>query len=126
MSCCAAAKPQGRADTPSKLCRMVDGDEEHPMSTFARLNTQEVPAPRDCSDFWQEPASSFLASGRRADPAESWPWHAGQLCAWPAKQVETAAHHAHCNHCILSCQLFQSMLTLRHRCVEHGHVLDIA
>ena len=48
---------------------MVDGDEEHPMSTFARLNTQEVPAPRDFSDFWQEPASSFLASGRRAAPA---------------------------------------------------------
>ena len=43
---------------------MVDGNEEHAMSTFARLNTQEVPAPRDFSDFWQEPTSSFLASGR--------------------------------------------------------------
>ena len=33
------------------------------MSTFARINTQDVPAPRDFTDFWKEPTSSFLASG---------------------------------------------------------------
>ena len=47
----------------SSARRMDDATEDHSMRTYARLNTLEVPAPRDFSDFWQEPSSWFLASG---------------------------------------------------------------
>lgn len=68
-------------------CRMVDSNDEHCISTFARINTQEVAIPRDFTDFWQEPTSSFLASGACQIRCRCPTWVSGSLQLTQSTQV---------------------------------------
>jgi hypothetical protein len=36
------------------------------ITTYARISCQEVEVPADLTDYWQEPASYFLAAGAGA------------------------------------------------------------
>lgn len=44
-------------------CEMRDGGEGSLVNMYAQLDSQEMPIPKDMSDYWQDPSSYFLISG---------------------------------------------------------------
>ena len=56
---------------------MRDGGEGSLVNMYAQLDSQEMPIPKDMSDYWQDPSSYFLISG---DPRASTPCHAACCC----------------------------------------------
>lgn len=44
--------------------RLLDTSEEQQLCTYARINTLELELSAELSEYWQEPSSYFLASGR--------------------------------------------------------------
>lgn len=45
------------------LCRMSEHGEGNVVNIYAQLDSQEMPIPKDLSDYWQDPSSYFLISG---------------------------------------------------------------
>lgn len=44
-------------------CRMNEGGEGSVVNMYAQLDSQEMPIPKDLSDYWQDPSSYFLIPG---------------------------------------------------------------
>ena len=44
-------------------CRMNEGGEGSIVNMYAQLDSQEMPIPKDLSDYWQDPSSYFLIPG---------------------------------------------------------------
>ena len=42
---------------------MSEHDEGNVVNIYAQLDSQEMPIPKDLSDYWQDPSSYFLISG---------------------------------------------------------------
>lgn len=49
---------------------MSEHGEGNVVNIYAQLDSQEMPIPKDLSDYWQDPSSYFLISG---SPSESYP-----------------------------------------------------
>lgn len=45
------------------MCRMSEHGEGNVVNIYAQLDSQEMPVPKDLSDYWQDPSSYFLISG---------------------------------------------------------------
>ena len=45
------------------MCRMSEHGEGNVVNIYAQLDSQEMPIPKDLSDYWQDPSSYFLISG---------------------------------------------------------------
>ncbi|KAL3155870.1 hypothetical protein ABBQ32_012873 [Trebouxia sp. C0010 RCD-2024] len=44
-------------------CQMSEQGEGNDVNIYAQLDSQEMPIPKDLSDYWQDPSSYFLTSG---------------------------------------------------------------
>ncbi|DBB03695.1 TPA: hypothetical protein ACH3X3_011014 [Trebouxia sp. C0006] len=44
-------------------CQMNEGGEGSVVNMYAQLDSQEMPIPKDLSDYWQDPSSYFLIPG---------------------------------------------------------------
>lgn len=45
------------------MCRMTEQGEGNVVNIYAQLDSQEMPIPKDLSDYWQDPSSYFLIPG---------------------------------------------------------------
>ena len=52
---------------------MNEGGEGSLVNMYAQLDSQEMPIPKDLSDYWQDPSSYFLI------PGENWPLDSNAL-----------------------------------------------
>ncbi len=50
-------------------CRMNEGSEGSVVNMYAQLDSQEMPIPKDLSDYWQDPSSYFLIPGDHILPS---------------------------------------------------------
>ena len=66
---------------------MNEGGEGSLVNMYAQLDSQEMPIPKDLSDYWQDPSSYFLIPGENqplVPSALTQEW-ASELCQYTAE-----------------------------------------